>query len=148
MIRFLRVVRVINKIFKIGDTDVSRLLFKIFFNNCFRQIYTIALTVVTIIFITAGSLEALENPDRINKIEEFKLAYANKSIEAPISETSFHELIYFSVVTIATVGYGDVTAVSEAGRVCVIIFIILVIVLIPKQTNELLRLMGTYFIFD
>ena len=64
---------------------------------------------------------------------------------SPIQETSFHEMVYFTVVTIATVGYGDVTAVSEAGRVCVIIFIILVIVLIPKQTNELLRLMSIYF---
>ena len=51
-------------------------------------------------------------------------------------------MIYYVVVTLATVGYGDVTPRSEAGRVCVIILIIIVIILIPKQTNELIRLMG------
>jgi hypothetical protein len=51
-------------------------------------------------------------------------------------------MIYFTVVTLATVGYGDVTPKSEEGRVCVIILIIIVLVVIPKQTNELIRLMG------
>ena len=51
-------------------------------------------------------------------------------------------MIYFVVVTLSTVGYGDVTPQSEEGRVSVIVLIIIVIVLIPKQTNELIRLMG------
>lgn len=51
-------------------------------------------------------------------------------------------MIYFVVVTLATVGYGDVVPESEEGRVCVIGLIILVLVLIPKQTKELIHLMG------
>jgi hypothetical protein len=51
-------------------------------------------------------------------------------------------MIYFVVVTLATVGYGDVVPYSEWGRVTVIILIVIVIELIPKQTNELIRLMG------
>ena len=41
-------------------------------------------------------------------------------------------MVYFTVVTLATVGYGDVTPKSEEGRVCVIILIIIVLVVIPK----------------
>lgn len=41
-------------------------------------------------------------------------------------------MIYFVVVTLATVGYGDITPKSEFGRIIVILLIIVVIVLIPK----------------
>lgn len=50
-------------------------------------------------------------------------------------------MIYFIVVTLATVGYGDITMKSTEGRVCVIILIVISLVLIPKQTNELIILM-------
>ncbi|EGR28582.1 hypothetical protein IMG5_172560 [Ichthyophthirius multifiliis] len=50
-------------------------------------------------------------------------------------------MIYFVVVTTATVGYGDITPKSEEGRIIVIIMIVILIVLIPKQTNELINLM-------
>ena len=56
-------------------------------------------------------------------------------------------MIYFVVVTLSTVGYGDITAKSEEGRLCVIVFIIIVIILIPKQTNELIRLMGMQSVY-
>jgi hypothetical protein len=41
-------------------------------------------------------------------------------------------MIYFVVVTTATVGYGDVYCKSEEGRIIVIIMIVILIVLIPK----------------
>lgn len=59
-----------------------------------------------------------------------------------VEPCTFHEMVYFTVVTLATVGYGDVTPKSEEGRVCVIVLIIIVLVVIPKQMNELIRLMG------
>lgn len=50
-------------------------------------------------------------------------------------------MIYYIVVTLATVGYGDITLKSDEGRICVIVLIVISIVLIPKQTNELIVLM-------
>jgi len=41
-------------------------------------------------------------------------------------------MIYFVVVTLSTVGFGDITPISEEGRGTVIVLIIIVIVLIPK----------------
>lgn len=51
-------------------------------------------------------------------------------------------MVYFTVVTLSTVGYGDVVPLSEEGRACVIVLIIIVLTIIPKQLNELIRLMG------
>jgi hypothetical protein len=45
------------------------------------------------------------------------------------------------IVSLATVGYGDEIPGSEFGRVIVLFIIFFTIVLIPAQTNELLRLM-------
>jgi len=56
-------------------------------------------------------------------------------------------MIYFTVVTLSTVGFGDIVPKTEYGRVSVILLIIIVIILIPKLLNELIRLMGQSFYF-
>lgn len=55
---------------------------------------------------------------------------------------SFYESIYFVVVTMATVGYGDYYPVTDYGRIVVIIFIIGSLVVIPTRLTELQRLLS------
>lgn len=52
ILRSLRITRIVNKFFKIGETEVS------------KQIFKIILTILTLIFVTSGVLEAFENPVR------------------------------------------------------------------------------------
>ena len=85
------------------------------------------MTILTLISFTAAILEAVENPYRESN---------------GIVPTTLHEQVYFVVVTLSTVGYGDVIPVSELGRICVMLFILFALVIIPKQTNELIRLLG------
>ncbi len=55
----------------------------------------------------------------------------------------YHEGFYFTVITIATVGFGDYYPQTDFGKLFVMLLIIYtVVVFIPMQTNELLRLMG------
>jgi hypothetical protein len=54
----------------------------------------------------------------------------------------FHDSVYFVIVSLATVGYGDEIPSTEFGRIIVLFIIFFTIVLIPAQTNELLRLMS------
>jgi len=122
--RFLRLVRFVFTFNKLGETEVS------------RQFIKIILTLLSLILFSACVLEAVENPDRNDGTG------ANSYGKYVQETTSIHEMIYFVVVTLATVGYGDVVPESEGGRVAVILLILFTIVLIPMQTNDLIRLMG------
>lgn len=52
---------------------------------------------------------------------------------------TFLDAMYFAVVTMTTVGYGDITPVSEAGRGLTILMILTGIALIPTQIGNLIR---------
>lgn len=55
---------------------------------------------------------------------------------------SFDQAVYFIIVTMATVGYGDISAQSDYGRFVVICFIIASLVVIPARISELQRLLS------
>lgn len=56
-------------------------------------------------------------------------------------------MVYFVVVTLSTVGYGDIEPISKLGQFCVLILIILATSLIPKQTSELVTLANMQSIY-
>ncbi|NEQ44456.1 MAG: ion transporter [Leptolyngbya sp. SIOISBB] len=81
----------------------------------------IIFTVVGIIFVYAGLIFQVE--------EHYQ----------PETFASFFDAAYFAVVTITTVGYGDITPVSEAGRLCTMLMILTGFVLVPAQLSDLIR---------
>jgi hypothetical protein len=48
----------------------------------------------------------------------------------------FHVAVYFTVVTLSTVGYGDVSAKTDAGRIMVTAFIISALVGVPREIQK------------
>jgi len=98
---------------KIGETDVS------------RKIFSIILMMFVLIYISSGLIMVIENFD----LEE--------------KDLSFHDAFYFIVVTLATVGYGDIYPKTDLGKIFIMFIIIFtIIIMLPQQTNELIRLMG------
>lgn len=81
----------------------------------------IIFTLLTIIFIFSGLIYQVEHP--VNP-EIFK---------------TFLDAVYFSVVTMTTVGFGDVTPLSEMGRFLTILMILTGIALIPWQLGDLIK---------
>ncbi|NER83636.1 MAG: ion transporter [Leptolyngbya sp. SIO1D8] len=57
----------------------------------------------------------------------------------PDTFVSFLDAAYFAVVTMTTVGYGDITPVSDVGRLFTILMILTGIALIPTQLGDLIR---------
>ncbi len=64
--------------------------------------------------------------------------------ESHINNYSFNVWIYAMMVTIATVGYGDITPQSIFGRIAVMSFISFAIIIVPKMSNELIATMSKY----
>ncbi|MGD1859348.1 MAG: ion transporter [Leptolyngbyaceae cyanobacterium] len=81
----------------------------------------IIFTIFAIVFIYAGIIFQVEqryHPETFN---------------------SFLDAAYFAVVTMTTVGYGDITPVSQAGRLFTMLMILTGIALIPTQLGDLIR---------
>lgn len=83
--------------------------------------FRILLTLFSIVFVYSGFIYQIEhqvNPDVFG---------------------DFFDAIYFSVVTMTTVGFGDVVPLSEGGRFLTLLMILTGILLIPWQLGELVK---------
>jgi len=59
----------------------------------------------------------------------------------------YHTWVYVIWITIATVGYGDITPATTQGRFLIMIIIGFSIIIIPKMTNELLEKMALQSVY-
>jgi voltage-gated potassium channel len=81
----------------------------------------IILTIFSIIFVYSGFIYQAEHP--VN----------------PTIFRNFFDALYFSIVTMTTVGFGDVTPQSEGGRFLTVLMILTGVLLIPWQVGELVK---------
>ena len=87
------------------------------------QIWRTIFTVVTILYVFAGFILYVES------------AAAHPRI------TTFGESFYYCVVTLSTVGYGDFTPVTAAGRTLTVLMIAGGAILLPWQAGKLVRML-------
>lgn len=116
LFRMLRILR-FQRMFKAKNTLFGQL------TDTQIVVVRIVLTVFTIVFVSSGMIWAVEN--KIN----------------PGQFGTIWDALYFSVVTLSTVGYGDVTPLSSTGKVITVGMILSGIALIPWQLGKLLKVL-------
>ncbi|MGB6296478.1 MAG: ion transporter [Rivularia sp. (in: cyanobacteria)] len=109
--RILRLIRYVDRRFLFGHvtTEDGTIFTRILF------------TLFTIVFIYSGLIYQVEHP--VN----------------PQVFTTFVDAMYFAIVTMTTVGFGDVTPVSQIGRLLTVLMILTGIALIPWQIGDLIK---------
>lgn len=119
-LRFLRILRWFRflRVFRFFKFEVS--LFKIVTEDgvIFARII---LTLFAIVFICSGLIYQVEH--QVN----------------PQLFRNFFDALYFSVVTMTTVGFGDLIPLSESGRVVTLLMILTGVLVIPWQVGDLVK---------
>ncbi|MGL5083219.1 MAG: ion transporter [Microcoleaceae cyanobacterium] len=119
-ISFLRIVRWFRVLRLIRFIDVKISIFQIHREDGII-LARIIFTLIIIIFVFSGLIYQVENPINPNVFR------------------TFLDAVYFCVVTMTTVGFGDVTPQSQAGRFLTILMILIGIALIPWQVGDLIK---------
>lgn len=88
------------------------------------ELAVLVFTIVTVIFVAASAFHLLEEP----------------RFESEGVEFEFHHAVYFVFVTLSTVGFGDITPQTTGSQFIVMIMIIAVVLVIPRQINRLTEL--------
>ena len=114
LLRWFRILRLIRFI-------EQKALFGIISNEDLLIFVRILFTLFAIIFVYSGLIYQVEHS--VNP-ENFR---------------NFLDAFYFSIVTMTTVGFGDVTPISDSGRLLTVLMILTGITLIPWQIGDLVK---------
>ncbi len=119
-VRFFRIFRWFRllKLIRLTNSDLFTVKFKVKNQVIFIRIY---LVLFSSLFIYSGLIYQVEHPRH------------------PEIFRNFFDALYYSIVTMTTVGFGDITAFSQAGRMLTVLMILTGIILIPWQVGDLIK---------
>ncbi|KAJ7563620.1 hypothetical protein O6H91_03G117500 [Diphasiastrum complanatum] len=118
LLQFLRIVRIFSSLDQIGLEG----------STVTQQIVFLVASTFGAIFLDAGIIQWIESNAAPPHIKEQC---------APQGCLTFWEAFYFLIVTIATVGYGDIVAKTILGQVAVIISILVALAVLPTQIGRI-----------
>ena len=135
-LRFFRMVRIFS-FFRLENIFQRRA------NEAVRYTYKLIIYIVAIIFLSTGLILELEN----QAYRQTFLASNSSdqsgfsSIKGVFSLYQFHDMFYYMIVTLGTIGYGDITPSTDLGRFAIIVTILVMLAVIPPLTQKLLTIL-------
>ena len=113
--------------------------------NVKKQIFNIVFSILLIILIFAGVIQML---DIENVIEQLKIEFKTENRLNLKLRQHFHHYLYFIIVSLTTVGYGEIKPMSILSQIMIIALVIVILLVIPDQTTELINLSNAQTIYE
>ena len=130
--RLFRMVRIIY-LFKI------ELLLQKKSNEAMRHLFKLTIVFISLVFLSSSFILEIEN-------YYFRLEFGDYAIDSRDGELNgkgtsslmrFHDLVYFELVTLTTIGYGDITPKIWMSRYIIIITVIALLVIVLPLYSKL-----------
>ncbi len=64
------------------------------------------------------------------------------------NELPFHDVLYLIVVTISTVGYGDIAPKTAISRVVIMLMMLIAFIVVPQEINALVEILSKRSIYS
>jgi len=128
MVKMFRVIRFARLI------KFSQYVMNSYLDAFFSRVLQTSLKLVCYIVIVSGIVQVMDN--RLDPSSGSDSMW--QSNEVPLE---FHDALYFVVVTLSTVGYGDVSPPTAIGRLFVTVVILFFIVWVPYEVERLLEIL-------
>ena len=114
-------------------------------NAVTSQIITIISNLLVLVLLLGGSIQVFD----LGYVEEnLKLAYDTLSRKNLLLRKDFHHYLYFGIVTLTTVGYGDIMPKEIFSKMAVVIISIFMLFYVPQQIDKLLTLLNNQTIYE
>ena len=118
--RFLRVF----KLLRLTELRSTTFLFN---SELTRGVFSVAITILAFIVLGGGLIFLIES-----------------AFTYGVSMT-YQQALYFMVVTISTVGYGDITPHTIVGQIAIMLIILLAIIVVPLVTSDLVSSISEHY---
>jgi len=129
LLRGVRVVRVlrVNRIFAVSKDHTTEVQ---------QQMVVLSITMIAFLLICSGLLFVVNDISPDN-------TFSTKD-----DQFTFFDAFYFTVISISTVGYGDIYPLSAPARIICMMIILGLIALVPRETAKLSALMDKTSAYD
>ena len=139
--RFINITRVLRLLKSINVID----LFWGGEKSVNSQIINIISTLVTIVLVWGGIIQMLD----LGEVEkELKINFDELSRKILLLRQHFHHYLYFSIVSLTTVGYGEIIPKTILGQWMIIFLVVVILVVIPDKTTDLINLSNAQTIYE